>query len=56
VRWNWRRSRLYRLLAQHERDEADREALESAAPELPEWTDEQIERLAQEVLRKEDEQ
>ena len=55
MRWNRRRSRLYRLLAQHERDKADREALEAADPGLPPWSDEQIDRLAQQVLRKEDE-
>jgi len=54
MRWNWHRSRLYRLLAQHERDKADREALKAADPGPPPWTDEQIDRLAQ-LLGKEDE-
>jgi len=52
MRWNWQASRLYRLLAQHERDEADREALEGAAPEPPTRNDEQIDRLAR-LLSKE---
>ena len=33
MRWNRRRSRLYRLLAEHERDEADLKAADDAIPE-----------------------